>query len=46
MKSSFIDAQVIIIENSHQLPGDETLDGVKVELFTGNEHGRMGFIPT
>lgn len=46
VKSSFIDAQVIIIENSHQLPGDETLDGVKVELFTGNEHGRMGFIPT
>ncbi|HGA3012669.1 TPA: hypothetical protein ACIR5C_001810 [Pseudomonas aeruginosa] len=46
VKSSFIDAQVIIIENSHQLPGDGTLDGVKVELFTGNEQGRMGFIPT
>ena len=26
--------------------GSVTLDGVKVELFTGNEHGRMGFIPT
>ncbi|UOO90248.1 AAA family ATPase [Vitreoscilla massiliensis] len=46
VKSSFIDAQVIIIENSNQLPDDGTLDGVKVELFTGNEQGRMGFIPT
>ncbi|QNM96717.1 AAA family ATPase [Chitinimonas koreensis] len=46
VKSSFVDAQVIIIENSHQLPGDGTLDGVRVELFTGNEQGRMGFIPT
>ncbi len=46
MKSSFIDAQVIIIENSHQLPDNRTLNGVKVELFTGNKQGRMGFIPT
>ncbi|MEZ4468045.1 MAG: hypothetical protein R3F43_27330 [bacterium] len=38
MKTSFIDAQVIIIENSRQLPGDGTLDGVNVELFTGNDH--------
>lgn len=45
VKASFIDAQVIIIENSHQLPGDGTLDGVKVELFTGNFQGRRGFIP-
>ncbi|MBK6463020.1 MAG: hypothetical protein IPF92_18735 [Myxococcales bacterium] len=45
VKASFIDAQVIIIENSHQLPGDGTLDGVKVELFTGNDQGRRGFIP-
>jgi hypothetical protein len=45
VKSSFTDAQVIIIENSHQLPGDGTLDGVKVELFTGNDQGRRGFIP-
>lgn len=45
VKSSFVDAQVIIIENSHQLPGDGTLDGVKVEMFTGNEQGRRGFIP-
>jgi hypothetical protein len=45
MKTSFADAQVIIIENSHQLPGDGTLDGVKVELFTGNDQGRRGFIP-
>jgi hypothetical protein len=34
-----------IIENSHQLPGDGALDGVKVELFTGNDQGRHGFIP-
>lgn len=45
VKASFIDAQVIIIENSHQLPGDGTLDGVTVELFTGNDQGRRGFIP-
>lgn len=45
VKASFTDAQVIIIENSHQLPGDGTLDGVKVELFTGNDQGRRGFIP-
>lgn len=45
VKASFTDAQVIIIENSHQLPVDGTLDGVKVELFTGNEQGRRGFIP-
>lgn len=45
VKASFAEAQVIIIENSHQLPGDRTLDGVKVELFTGNDQGRRGFIP-
>jgi len=45
VKVSFTDAQVIIIENSHQLPSDGTLDGVKVELFTGNDQGRRGFIP-
>jgi len=45
VKTSFTDAQVIIIENSHQLPGDGTLDGVKVELFTRNDQGRRGFIP-
>jgi hypothetical protein len=45
VKASFTDTQVIIIENSHQLPGDGTLDGVKVELFTGNDQGRRGFIP-
>ncbi|MCX5470181.1 hypothetical protein OSH04_00485 [Alcaligenes sp. A-TC2] len=46
VKTSFIDAQVIVIENGHQLPSDGTLDGVKIELFTGNEQGRKGFIPT
>jgi len=45
MKTSFAEAQVIIIENSRQLPGDGALDGVKVELFTGNDLGRRGFIP-
>ncbi len=45
VKTSFTDAQVIIIENSHQLPVDGTLDGVRVELFTGNDQGRRGFIP-
>ncbi len=45
MKTSFTEAQVIIIENSHQLPVDGMLDGVNVELFTGNDQGRRGFIP-
>ncbi|MDC3958563.1 hypothetical protein KEG38_32205 [Polyangium jinanense] len=45
VKTSFTEAQVIIIENSHQLPGDGMLDGIKVELFTGNDQGRRGFIP-
>lgn len=45
VKSVFTDAQVIIIENSHQLPDDETLDGVNIELFTGNDQRRRGFIP-
>ena len=33
------------IKNSHQLPTDGTLEGAKVELFTGNDQGRRGFIP-
>jgi len=45
VKTSFTEAQVIIIENSHQLPSDGALDGVRVELFTGNDQGRRGFIP-
>lgn len=45
VKTSFTEAQVIIIENSHQLPVDGMLDGVNVELFTGNDQGRRGFIP-
>jgi hypothetical protein len=45
LKTSFIEAQVIIIENSHQLPGDGTLNDVNVVLFTGNDQGRRGFIP-
>ena len=39
------ETQVIIIENSHQLPGDGTLSDVNVVLFTGNDQGRRGFIP-
>jgi hypothetical protein len=45
VKISFPEAQVIIIENSHRLPGDGALDGVKAELLTGNDQGRRGFIP-
>jgi hypothetical protein len=46
LRSSFADAQVIIIENSRQLPSDGMLAGVNVERFTGNEQGRAGFIPS
>ncbi|GMT99612.1 hypothetical protein KH5H1_37320 [Corallococcus caeni] len=45
VKSSFVDAQVIIIENSKQLPNDGTIGGVNLVLFTGNDQGRRGFIP-
>lgn len=45
VSTSFTEAQVIVIENSHQLPDDVTLDGAMVELFTGNNQGRRGFIP-
>lgn len=45
VKTSFAEAQVIIIENSKQLPGDDFIEGVNLVLFTGNEQGRRGFIP-
>jgi hypothetical protein len=45
VKTSFAEAQAIIIENSHQLPGGGTLSNVNVVLFTGNDQGRQGFIP-
>lgn len=45
VKSSFVDTQVIIIENTKQLPGSELLGDVNVVLFTGNDQGRRGFIP-
>jgi len=45
VKTSFTEAQVIIIENKRQLPGDGSLEDVNVVLFTGNEQGRRGFIP-
>ena len=39
------DGRTRIIESSHQLPGDGTLDGANVELLTGNDQGRRCFIP-
>jgi hypothetical protein len=45
VKASFAEAQVIIIENSKQLPGDDEIGDVNVLLFTGNNQGRRGFIP-
>lgn len=45
VRTSFTDAQVIIIENSRQLPDDGTLGDVKVTIFTGSDQGRRGFIP-
>jgi hypothetical protein len=45
VKTSFAEAQVIIIENKQQLPIDGSFADVNVVLFTGNEQGRRGFIP-
>jgi len=45
VNTSFAEAQVIIIENSKQLPGDDTIDDANVVLFTGNYQGRRAFIP-
>lgn len=44
VNASFVDAQVIIIENTKQLPKDD-LRGANVVIFTGNDQGRRGFIP-
>ncbi len=44
VKSSFTDAQVIIIENHKQLPSGGISDA-NVVRFTGNDQGRRGFIP-
>jgi hypothetical protein len=44
VRSSFIDAQVIILENRRQLP-DDGIAGANVVLFTGNDQERRGFIP-
>ena len=43
VKTSFSDTQVIIIENSQQLPNDG-INGANVIRFTGNDQGRRGFI--
>jgi len=45
VKASFSEAQVIIIENSKQLPGDDIVRDVNVVHFSGNNQGRYGFIP-
>ncbi|MBZ4329739.1 MULTISPECIES: AAA family ATPase [Myxococcaceae] len=45
VKSSFAEAQVLIIENSKQLPNDGAIGDANVVLFTGNDQGRRGFIP-
>lgn len=45
LKTTFNATQVIIIENSKQLPTDGTIREVNVVLFTGNDQGRRGFIP-
>jgi hypothetical protein len=45
VKSSFTDAQVIILENRRQVP-DVGIATANVVLFTGNDQGRRGFIPT
>lgn len=45
VKASFSEVQVIIIENSKQLPSDDIVSNVNLVLFTGNNQGRYGFIP-
>jgi hypothetical protein len=45
VKTPFTGAQGIIVANSHELPGDEALDGMRVELFTRDYQGRRGSIP-
>lgn len=44
VKTTFRDAQVIIFENRKQLPTDG-ISNANIILFTGNDHGRRGFIP-
>jgi hypothetical protein len=44
VKVSFMDTQVIIIENTKQLPSDG-LGDANVVLFTGTDQGRRGFVP-
>jgi len=45
VKAFFSEMQVIIIENSKQLPDYDMIRDVNVVLFTGNDQGRYGFIP-
>ena len=44
VRSSFTDAQVIILENRRQLPTDG-IANANVVLFTGNDQGRRGLVP-
>lgn len=46
VKASFTDTQVIIIEDRKQLPSDGAIDNANIVLFTGNDQGRRGFIPS
>lgn len=46
LKNSFQEVQVIIIENTKQLPRNNGIEGANVVVFTGNDQGRRGFIPT
>lgn len=45
VKTSFVDAQVIIIENRKQLPSDGAISDVNVVLSSGTDIGRQGFLP-
>lgn len=45
VKTSFAETQVIIMANSHQLPGGRTLSDANIVRFTGNDQGRPGFVP-
>jgi chromosome segregation ATPase len=45
VKKTFSSVQVIIIENSRQIPSADNVNDVNVIRFTGNDQGRYGFIP-
>lgn len=45
LRTSFADAQVIILENNKQVPDDVEAGGLNIIRFTGIDQGRRGFIP-